>query len=52
MAISKATSYPDYTFTGDNKNIPILFSGKLLEKLYDSTVLSYISNTDYIGWLR
>ena len=29
--------------------IPVLFSGKLLVKYYDATVLSYITNTDYEG---
>ena len=32
-----------------NRFIPLIWSGKLLEKYYDSTVLSEISNTDYEG---
>jgi len=41
-------------FPGDGQNysgnfIPALWSGKLIEKFYDATVLAAISNTDYEG---
>lgn len=32
--------------------IPTIWSGKLIEKFYDSTVLAAISNTDYEGEIR
>jgi hypothetical protein len=32
--------------------IPVLYSGKLLVKYYDSTVLSVVTNTDYEGEIR
>ena len=32
--------------------IPEIWSGKLLEKFYDATVLAAISNTDYEGEIR
>lgn len=37
---------------GTNKFIPEIWSGKLIEKFYASTVLSVISNTDYEGEIR
>lgn len=44
-AIEAGGSYSD-TF------IPEIWSGKLLEKFYDATVLAAISNTDYEGEIR
>ena len=35
-----------------NKFIPEIWSGKLVEKFYDATVLSAISNTDYEGEIK
>jgi hypothetical protein len=52
MAVGRVGNYPDYTFDGVNKNIPIIFSGKTLEKFYASTVLTEISNTDYLGEIK
>lgn len=52
MAIQRATGYPDYTFDGNSKHIPILFSGKLLEKFYAKSTIANISTTDYVGELK
>ena len=52
MAIGRAVGYPDYTYAGDSKYIPILFAGKTLEKLYSATFLSEVSNIDYVGEVR
>jgi hypothetical protein len=52
MAIGRVAGHPDYTFDGTNKNIPVLFAGKTLEKLYDYTMLSEITNTDYVGEVK
>lgn len=49
MAIGRVAGHPDYTFDGLNKNIPILFSGKTLEKFYAAVMMSEITNTDYVG---
>jgi hypothetical protein len=46
---STATS-PNPSYTGTF--IPEIWSGKLIEKFYASTVLSAISNTDYEGEIR
>lgn len=35
-----------------NQFIPTIWSGKLIEKFYDATVLAAISNTDYEGEIR
>lgn len=32
--------------------IPVLYSGKLLKKYYDKTILSLVTNTDYEGEIR
>jgi len=52
MAIGRAVGYPDYTFDGSNKNIPLIFAGKTLEKLYAATMLSEIANIDYVGEVK
>ena len=44
-AITNVAASPAYT----GVFIPELWSGKLLEKFYDATVLSAIANTDYTG---
>ena len=49
MAVGRVPGTPDYTYDGTNKNIPILFAGKTLEKFYASTMLSNIASTDYVG---
>ncbi len=43
-------SAPNPAYAG--RFIPAVWSGKLVEKFYDSTVLSVISNTDYEGEIR
>jgi len=52
MSVAWTSSYPDYTFDGDNKNIPIVFSAKTLKRFYEATVLNEISNTEYIGEIK
>lgn len=52
MSVPKVTGYPDYSFAGTNKWIPLLFSGKALEKFYAASVASNISTTDYIGDIK
>ncbi len=45
----------NYSATGANNNskfIPEIWSGKLLVKFYDATVLAQISNTDYEGEIK
>ncbi len=51
MALEHAAGMPNYSYTG-TKNIPILFAGKTLQKLYASTVFGEISNTDVIGEIK
>ena len=56
MPIPSAAGYPNYSYNqpGDpgNAHIPILFSGKLLEKLYAKTVMTNITTSDYIGEIK
>jgi hypothetical protein len=56
MPVSGATGYPNYSFNkpGDPGNawIPIIFSGKLLEKFYAKSTIAQITSTDYIGELK
>jgi hypothetical protein len=40
------------TFAYAGRFIPAVWSGKLMEKFYDSTVLSAITNTDYEGEIQ
>lgn len=49
--IPVAAGYPDYSASGAglNKLIPIIFSGRALERFYERTCLKEISNTDYVG---
>lgn len=49
MAVARVAGYPDFTFDGASKNIPLLFSGKCLEKLYENLILTNITHTDYVG---
>ena len=51
MAYPKAGAHPDYTNTG-SKFIPEIWSGKILKKFYDYTLLSKITNTDYEGEIK
>ena len=47
-AITNVAASPAYTGTF----IPALWSGKLIEKFYDATVLAAIANTDYAGEVK
>lgn len=49
MAYPQAAGSPDYTRAGTSKFIPELWSNKLIQNLYASTVFAEISNTDYEG---
>jgi hypothetical protein len=49
MAYPRAAGHPDYTNSGASRFIPEIWSGKLQEKFYKSTVFASISNTDYEG---
>lgn len=48
MAFPKVAGQPEYS----GVFIPEIWSSKLIDKYYDSTVLSQISNTDYEGEIR
>lgn len=52
MAFPRAAGHPDYTNDGTSKFIPEIWSGKLVENLYDASVLSDITNTDYEGEIK
>lgn len=56
MAVPGVTGYPNYVYGGPgnpgNAWIPVIFSGKLLHKFYDKTVLAQIATTDYVGELK
>jgi len=56
MPVPRETTYPDYGYGGPgtpgNAHIPILFSGKLLEKFYAKSTVANIATTDYIGDLK
>lgn len=52
MPVPRAQGYPDYSYDGGAKYIPILFAGKTLEKFYDASVVTNISNTDYVGQIK
>jgi hypothetical protein len=47
-----ASGHPNYGSDGTNQFIPEIWSGKLLKKFYDATVLAAISNTDYEGEIK
>ncbi len=44
-----STPYPSYDSAGTSKFIPVIWSGKLVEKFYTATVFGAIANTDYEG---
>ena len=48
MAFGTSSGHPSYT----GNFIPEIWSGKLVENLYDATVLAAISNTDYEGEIK
>ncbi len=43
---------PNYSASGTSKFTPEIWSGKLVQKFYDATVLAAISNTDYEGEIK
>jgi len=51
MAYPKVAGQPDYTRAGTGF-IPEIWSSKLVEKFYDASVLTAISNTNYEGEIR
>lgn len=52
MGLGRAVGYPDYSSAGTSAFIPEIWSTKLVEKFYDATVLSHISNTNYEGEIK
>jgi hypothetical protein len=52
MSLARVAGHPDYSSAGTSKFIPEIWSGKLLVKYYDATVLAAISNTDYEGEIK
>jgi len=54
MSLPIAGGTPSYSDSpsGTRTFIPEIWSGKLIEKFYDATVLAAISNTDYEGEIR
>jgi hypothetical protein len=52
MSLARVAGHPDYSSAGTNNFIPEIWSSKLVEKLYDVTVLGSISNTDYEGEIK
>lgn len=49
---TRDAGHPDYSSTSASGFIPQVWSGKLVEKLYISTVFAEISNTDYEGEIK
>lgn len=49
---TRAGGYPDYSSGGASKFIPEIWSGKMVEKFYASTVFAEISNNDYEGEIK
>lgn len=49
MPVPHASGLPDYGPTGTIDYIPEVYSGKLVEKFYKSTVFGEIATTDYEG---
>lgn len=43
---------PDYTTSTGSKNIPWVFSKKVLRKWYPKSIMSYTSNTEYEGEIK
>ncbi|EHV9720256.1 hypothetical protein K1B37_000975 [Vibrio parahaemolyticus] len=48
----EAGNAPDYSASSTSKFTPQIWSGKLLVKFYDATVLAAIANTDYEGEIK
>jgi hypothetical protein len=49
MSLAVASGVPSYSSSpsGTRTFIPEIWSGKMIEKFYDATVLAAISNTNY-----
>lgn len=52
MAFGRVPGYPDFSSAGSSAFIPEVWSTKLVEKFYDATVLTHISNTNYEGEIK
>jgi hypothetical protein len=54
MSLAVASGSPSYSDSpsGTRTFIPEIWSGKLIEKFYDATVLAAIANTDYEGEIK
>lgn len=52
MSVARVGGMPDYTVSGTSDFIPEIWSTKLIEKWYDATVLTHISNTNYEGEIK
>ncbi len=52
MGIGRVPGYPDYGPQGPSAFIPEVWSTKLVEKFYDATVLTHISNTNWQGEIK
>lgn len=50
--VSRATGYPNYQSDSTSGFIPEIWSGKLVQKFYASTVFGEIANTDYEGEIK
>lgn len=49
IGVARSSGQTDYTVGSQSKFIPELYSGKLVEKFYKSTVFGEIASTDYEG---
>lgn len=47
MAFERAPGYPDYTYSGDFKNIPIVYSNKYQVKFYYTSPIPMMTNSDF-----
>lgn len=49
---TRAGGYPDYSSSGTYKYIPEVWSGKLVQKFYATTVFGSVASTDYEGEIK
>ena len=49
---TRGAQHPDYSSSSSSGFIPEVWSGKMIEKLYQRTVFAEISNTDYEGEIK
>lgn len=52
MSVDRTNGMPDYNAASSSKFVPEVWSAKLIEKFYDSTVFGAIANTDYEGEIQ